>query len=104
MHNILETAHLKQLIRSLMVRAYSAPRRQIPVQVWQAKPGSAVGALSTVATHNPLGLIVSTGVKTHEEKSGDGKLEGRALDTGKKIANMLNQRFEELGWIEGAGK
>jgi hypothetical protein len=62
-------------------------------------PGMAVGVLSTVATHNPLGLIVSTGVKTHEEKSGGGKLEGRATDTGKKIADMLKKRFQELGWI-----
>jgi hypothetical protein len=62
-------------------------------------PGMGVGVLSTIATHNPLGLIVSTGVKTHEEKSGGGKLEGRATDTGKKIADMLKQRFQELGWI-----
>jgi hypothetical protein len=62
-------------------------------------PGMGVGVLSTIATHNPLGLIVSTGVKTHEEKSGGGKLEGRATDTGKKIADMLKKRFQELGWI-----
>lgn len=62
-------------------------------------PGMGVGALSTIATHNPLGLIVSTGVKTHEEKSGGSKLEGRATDTGKKIADMLKKRFQELGWI-----
>ena len=62
-------------------------------------PGMAVGVLGTIATHNPLGLIVSTGVKTHEERSGGGKLEGRAKDTGKKIADMLKKRFEELGWI-----
>jgi len=64
----------------------------------------AVGIISTVAMHNPLGLIVSTGVKTHEEKSGGGKLEGRATDTGKKIADMLKKRFEEYGWIQQTGK
>ena len=62
-------------------------------------PGVAVGVLGTIATHNPLGLIVSTGVKTHDEKSGGGKLEGRATDTGEKIADMLKKRFQELGWI-----
>ena len=67
-------------------------------------PGTAVGVLSTVATHNPLGLIVSTGVKTHEEKSGGGKLEGRATDTGKKIADMIKKRFQELGWIQETDK
>lgn len=63
-------------------------------------PGMGIGVLTTIATHNPLGLIVSTGVKTHEERSGGGKLEGRARDTGKEIADMLEQRFQELGWIE----
>ena len=67
-------------------------------------PGVAVGVLGTIATHNPLGLIVSTGVKTHEEKSGGGKMQGRATDTGEKIADMLKKRFGELGWIEDTGK
>lgn len=66
-------------------------------------PGVGVGALGMIATHNPLGLIVSTGVKAHAEKSGGGKLEGRAEDTGKEIAEMLGQRFTEWGWIDDAG-
>jgi len=33
-------------------------------------------------------------------EAGGGTLEGRANDTGKKIADMLKQRFQELGWIE----
>jgi len=60
-----------------------------------------VGALTTIATHNPLGLIVSTGIKAHEEHSGSGKLEGRAKDTAKKIAEVLEKRFQDQGWIEG---
>lgn len=63
-------------------------------------PGMAVGVVGTIATHNPLGLVVSTAVKTHQEKSGGGKLEGRAKDTGKEIADMLKPRFQEFGWIE----
>ncbi len=63
-------------------------------------PGVAVGALTTIATHNPLGLIVSTGIKAHEEHSGSDKLSGRAKATAKKIADVLRQRFEEQGWIE----
>jgi hypothetical protein len=62
-------------------------------------PGVGVGILGTVAMHNPVGLIVSTGVKTYEEKSGGATLEGRATDTGKKIAELLKKRFEEFGWI-----
>jgi hypothetical protein len=63
-------------------------------------PGGAVGALSLIATHNPIGLIVSIGIKVHEEKTGSGKLEGRAKDTADKIAGVLKQRFQEQGWIE----
>lgn len=63
-------------------------------------PGEALGVLTLVATHNPLGLIVSTGMKVHEEKSGSGRLEGRARDTAKEIASVLKQRFQEQGWIE----
>jgi hypothetical protein len=64
-------------------------------------PGVGVGALTTIATHNPLGLIVSTGIKAHEEHSGSGKLEGIAKDTAKKIAEVLEKRFQDQGWIEG---
>lgn len=64
-------------------------------------PGVGVGGLTTIATHNPLGLIVSTGIKAHEEHSGSGKLEGRAKDTAKKIAEVLEKRFQDQGWIEG---
>ena len=64
-------------------------------------PGVGVGLLTTVATHNPIGLLVSTGIKVHEEKSGGGKLDGRAKDTAKKIADVLEERFKEQGWIDG---
>jgi hypothetical protein len=63
-------------------------------------PGVAVGALTTIATHNPLGLIVSTGIKAHEKHSGSDKLKARAKDTAKKIADVLRKRFEEQGWIQ----
>jgi hypothetical protein len=64
-------------------------------------PGVGVGLLSDVVTHNPLGLIVSSGMKVHEERSGSGKLAGRAKDTAKKIADVLEERFKEQGWIDG---
>jgi len=59
------------------------------------------GVLALVATHNPIGLIVSTGIKAHEHKTGADTLEGRARDTAKEIAKVLKQRFQEQGWIEG---
>ena len=48
-----------------------------------------------------MGLIVSTGIKAHEMKSGSGELDARARDTAEKIADVLKQRFEDQGWIEG---
>jgi len=63
-------------------------------------PGGAVGAATFIATANPAGLIVSTGMKVYGEASGSSKLEGRAKDTAKEIAEVLKQRFQEEGWIQ----
>ena len=62
-------------------------------------PGAAVGAAVLIATKNPLGLVVSTGVKVYGEKSGSSTLEGRAEQTAKEIADVYEKRFKELGWI-----
>jgi hypothetical protein len=62
-------------------------------------PGAAVGAAVLIATHNPLGLIVSTGVKAYGEESGKSTIEGRADQTAKEIADQLKKKFEEQGWI-----
>lgn len=62
-------------------------------------PGGAVGAATLIATHNPAGLIISTGVKIYGEESGSAKVEGRAKQTAKEIADVLKGRFEEEGWI-----
>ena len=64
-----------------------------------ASPPS-TSALTTIATHNPLGLIVSTGIKVHEEKTGSDTLQGRAKATAKEIADVLKQRFRDQGWIK----
>ena len=63
-------------------------------------PGAAVGLAALVATHNPLGLIVSTGMKAYGEVSGSAKIEGRAKQTAKEIADHLKIRFEQEGWIK----
>jgi hypothetical protein len=63
-------------------------------------PGAALGVVGTIATHNPLGLIISTGVKAHGEKTGSSKVEGRAKQTAKEIADILKQRFQEQGWVK----
>lgn len=62
-------------------------------------PGGAVGLATFLATSNPAGLIVSSGVKLYGEASGKSKLEGRAQATAKEIAAVLQQRFRQQGWI-----
>lgn len=62
-------------------------------------PGAALGVAGFIATANPVGLIVGTGMKIRGEKTGDSKLEGRAEATAKEIAGVLRQRFQEQGWV-----
>jgi Domain of unknown function (DUF4410) len=63
-------------------------------------PGGALGLATLIATHNPAGLIISTGVKVYGEESGRSKVEGRAKQTAKEIADVLKKRFQEQGWIQ----
>ena len=62
-------------------------------------PGTAVPLGVAIATGNPVGLIVSSGVKVYGEASGKSKIEGRADQTAKEIADVLKKRFQEQGWI-----
>jgi hypothetical protein len=63
-------------------------------------PGAALGVVGLIATHNPLGLIVGTGIKLHGEKTGSSEVGGRATQTAKEIADELKKRFKEQGWID----
>jgi len=63
-------------------------------------PGSALGVVGAVATANPAGLIVGTGVKVYGEYSGSSKMEGRAKEAAKEIAAALKPKFQQQGWIE----
>ncbi|MCK7497245.1 MAG: hypothetical protein MZW92_45245 [Comamonadaceae bacterium] len=58
-----------------------------------------MGAAAFIATANPAGLIISTGMKAYGEMSGKSKVEGRADQTAKEIADVLKERFQEQGWI-----
>ena len=53
-----------------------------------------------VASGNPLGLIVSGGMKLYGEKSGKSTIEGRVKQTVEEIADVLKERFKQEGWIE----
>jgi Domain of unknown function (DUF4410) len=63
-------------------------------------PGAAVGVVGLIATGNPAGLIISTGMKVYGEASGSSKLEGRAEATAKEIADKVKPRFQQQGWIQ----
>jgi hypothetical protein len=63
-------------------------------------PGMAVGLATLLATHNPAGLIVSTGMKVYDEKSGKSTVDGRSKQTAKEIADQLKKKFQEQGWIK----
>jgi len=62
-------------------------------------PGSALGVATFLATENPAGLIISSGVKVYGEASGKSTEQGRASATVKEIVDVLQKRFQEQGWI-----
>jgi len=63
-------------------------------------PGADLGALGLLATHNPAGLIISSGMKIYGEESGRSTVKGRAKQTATEIADVLKKRFQEQGWID----
>jgi uncharacterized protein DUF4410 len=62
-------------------------------------PGAGLGAAGWLITGSPVGLIVSGGMKIYGEASGSAAIEGRAKATAKEIAEVLETRFKEQGWI-----
>jgi len=62
-------------------------------------PGAAVGVATFLATANPAGLIISSGMKVYGEASGKATIQGRAQATAKEIADVLKKRFQAQGWI-----
>jgi hypothetical protein len=62
-------------------------------------PGAIVPLAVTLATKNPLGLIVSTGVKLHDEHTGEAKIQGKVKQVAEEIAAQLKPRFQQQGWI-----
>ena len=65
-------------------------------------PGAAVGvgAATFIVTANPVGLIISSGIKAYGEASGRNKIKGRVEATAEEIAKVLKQQFQEQGWIK----
>jgi hypothetical protein len=63
-------------------------------------PGAAVPAGVALATGNPIGLIVVTGVKGYGEVSGSSRIEGRVEKIAQEIAKQMEHRFRDQGWIK----
>ncbi len=62
-------------------------------------PGLVVPALVTIATHNPIGFVVSGAVKGVGEVTGKSGAEGSADRIADEIVEILEKRFKEQGWI-----
>lgn len=62
-------------------------------------PGAALGVAGALATANPAGLIISTGMKVYGEASGSSKVEGRTKQIVQEISDRLKTRFQQQGWI-----
>jgi len=63
-------------------------------------PGLIVPIVVLAATANPIGLIVMGGVKAEGELSGRTKIEGSAKRTAEAIAEQLQIKFKEQGWVK----
>jgi hypothetical protein len=63
-------------------------------------PGAAVPAGAALATGNPIGLIVVTGIKGYGEVSGSSRIEGRVEKIAQEIAKQMEHRFRDQGWIK----
>jgi hypothetical protein len=62
-------------------------------------PGIIAPAAVTIATRNPIGLIIVGATRIYGEASGSNTPEGRAKATADAIAEQLKIRFREQGWI-----
>ena len=62
-------------------------------------PGVAVPLVVLAATANPIGLIVGGGAKVYGEMSGKDTIEGAGKRTADAIAEHLEGKFKEQGWI-----
>ena len=95
-------SELKTLVEGYQMTA-SGPRKlgQGSIDAGGGKvPGGALGVAALLVTHNPVGLAVQAGVQGYGELSGKAKIQGRAKQTAKEIADQLKIRFKEEGWIQ----
>ena len=95
-------SELKTLVEGYQMTA-NGPRKlgQGSIDAGGGKmPGGAVGVAALLVTHNPVGIAVQAGMQSYGELSGSSKIQGRAKQTAKEIADQLKIRFKDLGWIQ----
>ena len=63
-------------------------------------PGAAGPAGVALATGNPIGLVVTTGIKGYGEISGSSRTGGRIEQIVTEIAKHIEPRFRDQGWIK----
>ena len=63
-------------------------------------PGVVLPLAVTIATANPIGLVVGGAVKATGELTGSSTIEGSGRRTAELIAKELKVKFEEQGWID----
>lgn len=63
-------------------------------------PGVVVPLIVTVATANPIGLLVTLPVKVGSEMTGGSTVEGVGKKMADKIADVLEEKFREQGWLD----
>jgi Domain of unknown function (DUF4410) len=62
-------------------------------------PGAVVPVVVTIVTANPIGLIVMAPVKIGSEISGKNKIEGVGKRMAGAVADELEKKFREQGWL-----
>jgi hypothetical protein len=62
-------------------------------------PGLMVPLAVTIATANPIGLVVGGAIKVGGEATGSSTIEGSAKRTAKEIGDELRVAFEKQGWL-----
>ena len=63
-------------------------------------PGMIVPIAVTIATANPIGLVVGGAVKVTNEATGRTTIEGAGKRTAGELAEQLHQAFQRQGWVE----
>ena len=63
-------------------------------------PGMFVPLAVTIATANPIGLVVGGAVKATNEMTGRSTVEGAAKRTADELGEQLREAFRRQGWVE----